>query len=111
VFIDGPRNMPDIEALNATGNHVIIAIDADRQVRFERSRHNPEKYGKDFETFVALEEAERNWPTLYGPKTDVIHDMASYTLDSSNPDSTELIKQFNEIVFKLMKEHGIASLI
>ena len=61
AVIESVRAMGEVNALRSKGNFYLFAVDADREIRYQRIRErNSETDSVSFETFVANEEREMN---------------------------------------------------
>ncbi len=61
VVVDGVRRLPDLEYLNRIPGFILISIDADPKIRFDRARFRNENIGdsnKTFEDFLADHQKE-----------------------------------------------------
>ena len=97
VVVDGVRRFTDIEHLNELPNFVLIKIDADPKIRYERMKLRNENAGdaqKTFEEFLKDEEAEADKQIPEVMKT------AKYAIDNSGS-LEDLYKQIDEILKKL----------
>ncbi len=97
VVIDGVRRFTDIEHLNELPNFILVKIDADSKVRYERMKIRNENAGDDKKTFEQFledhnAEADKQIPEVM--KT------AKYSIDNSGT-LEDLYKQINEIIKKL----------
>jgi dephospho-CoA kinase len=97
VVIDGVRRFTDIEHLNELPNFILVKIDADPKVRYERMKLRNENEGdnkKTFEQFLEDHNAEADKQIPEVMKT------AKYTIDNSGT-LEDLYKQIDEIIKKL----------
>lgn len=97
VVIDGVRRFTDIEHLNKLSNFILVKIDADPKVRYERMKLRNENEGdtqKTFEEFLADHEKEADKQIPEVMKT------AKYSIDNSGT-LEELYKQIDEIIRKV----------
>ena len=97
VVIDGVRRFTDIEHLNELPNFVLVKIDADPKVRYERMKLRNENAGDDKKTFEQFledhnAEADKQIPEVM--KT------AKYSIDNSGT-LGDLYKQIDEILKKV----------
>lgn len=59
VIVDSVRNPGEVQSLRARKDFILLAIDADQKIRFERCKaRGRESDPSDFATFVKLEEQE-----------------------------------------------------
>jgi dephospho-CoA kinase len=96
VLIDGVRRFTDIEHLKDLPNFVLVKIDADPEIRYERMKLRNENAGDDKKTFEEFlkdhdAEADRQIPEVM--KT------AKYSIDNSGS-FEDLYKQIDEIITK-----------
>ena len=97
VVIDGVRRFTDIEYLKDLPNFILIKIDADPKVRYERMKNRNENEGdaeKTFERFLEDHNAEADKQI-----GDVMKN-AKYSIDNSGS-FEDLYKQIDEIIKKL----------
>ena len=97
VVIDGVRRFTDIEHLNELPNFILIKIDADSKVRYERMKLRNENAGDDKKTFEQFledhnAEADKQIPEVM--KT------AKYAIDNGGT-LEDLYKQIDEIIKKV----------
>ena len=97
VVIDGVRRFTDIEHLNELSNFILVKIDADKNVRYERMKARNENAGDDKKTFEEFledhnAEADKQIPEVM--KT------AKYSIDNSGS-IKDLYNQIDEIIKKL----------
>jgi len=97
VVIDGVRRFTDIEHLNELPNFILVKIDADSKVRYERMKLRNENAGDDKKTFEQFledhnAEADKQIPEVM--KT------AKYSIDNSGK-LEDLYKQIDEILKKV----------
>jgi len=94
IIVDGIRRLPDIEYLNKIPGFVLISIDADQKVRYERMLSRNENEGdanKTFADFVADHQRETE---LTIPE---VMSTAKYKLDN-NGTLEELYAQIDKII-------------
>ncbi|MEK7060067.1 MAG: AAA family ATPase [Patescibacteria group bacterium] len=97
VVIDGVRRFTDIEHLEKLSNFVLVKIDADPKVRYERLKKRNENIGDDqktFDEFLKEQEAEADKQIPEVMKT------AEYFIENSGT-FEDLHKQIDEIIKKL----------
>ncbi len=97
VLIDGVRRFTDIEHLRDLPNFILIKIDADPKIRYERMKKRNENAGDDKKTYEEFledhnAEADKQIPEVM--KT------AKYSIDNSGT-FEELYKQIEEIIKKV----------
>lgn len=97
VVIDGVRRFTDIEHLNELPNFILVKIDADPKIRYERMKLRNENAGDDVKTFEEFmsdhdKEADRQIPEVM--KT------AQYSIDNSGT-LEDLYRQIDELLEKL----------
>ena len=97
VVIDGVRRFTDIEHLNELENFILVKIDADSKIRYERMKARNENHGDDKKTFEEfledhMKEADKQIPEVM--KT------AKHSIDNSET-FDDLYKQIDEIIQKL----------
>lgn len=96
VVIDGVRRFTDIEHLKDLPNFILVKIDADPKLRYERMKLRNENEGDDkktFEEFLSDHEAEADKQIPEVMKT------AKYSIDNSGT-FDELYVQIDEMVKK-----------
>ncbi len=97
VVIDGVRRFTDLENLNQLPNFILVKVDADPKIRYERMKIRNENEGDDqktYEEFLADHEKEADRQ---------IHDVmksAKYEIENSG-NLENLYKQIDEILVKL----------
>ena len=96
VVIDGVRRFTDIEHLNELPNFILVKIDADPKIRYERMKLRNENAGDDKKTLEQFledhnAEADRQIPEVM--KT------AKYSIDNGGT-LEDLYKQIDEIIKK-----------
>ncbi len=97
VVIDGVRRFTDIEHLKDLPDFILVKIDADPKIRYERMKLRNENEGDDkktFEEFLKDHESEADKQIPEVMKT------AKYSIDNSGS-FEDLYKQIDEIVSKL----------
>lgn len=97
VVIDGVRRFTDIEHLNDLPNFVLVKIDADPKIRYERMKIRNENAGDDkktFEEFMKDQEAEAD------KQIPEVMKSAKYEI-LNNKSFEELYKQVDELIAKL----------
>ena len=97
VVIDGVRRFTDIEHLKDLPNFVLVKIDADPKIRYERLKTRNENAGdgqKTFEEFLKDQEAEAD------KQIPEVMKGAKYSIDNSG-NFENLYKQIDEILTKL----------
>lgn len=97
VVIDGVRRFTDIEHLKDLPNFVLVKIDADPKLRYERMKLRNENVGDDkktFEEFMQDHEAEADKQIPEVMKT------AKYSIDNSGT-FEDLYKQIDILISKL----------
>jgi len=97
VLIDGVRRFTDIEHLKDLPNFVLVKIDADPKLRYERMKLRNENAGDDkktYEDFLKDHEAEADKQIPEVMKT------AKYSIDNSGT-FEELYKKIDELIAKL----------
>lgn len=97
VVIDGVRRFTDIEHLNELPNFILVKIDAEPQIRYERMKLRNENAGDDkktFEEFMKDHEAEAD------KQIPEVMKSAKYAIDNSGT-FEDLYKQIDEIIKKL----------
>ena len=97
VVIDGVRRFTDIEHLKDLPNFILIKVDADPKLRYERMKLRNENAGDDkktFEEFLKDHEAEADKQIPEVMKT------AKYSIDNSGS-FEDLYRQIDEIIAKL----------
>ncbi len=97
VVIDGVRRFTDIEHLEKLPNFILIKIDADPKIRYERLKKRNENIGDDkktFDEFMKEQEAEADKQIPEVMKT------AKYSIEN-NGTFEDLYKQIEEIIKKL----------
>ncbi|HNW71466.1 MAG TPA: AAA family ATPase [Candidatus Paceibacterota bacterium] len=97
VVIDGVRRFTDIEHLKDLPNFVLVKIDADPKLRYERMKLRNENVGDDkktFEEFMKDHEAEADKQIPEVMKT------AKYEI-INNGSFEDLYKQLDELIAKL----------
>ena len=97
VVIDGVRRFTDIEHLKDLPNFVLVKIDADPKIRYERMKKRNENEGDDNKTYEQFlgdhnAEADRQIPEVMKG--------AKYVIDNSGT-FPELYKKIDEIITKL----------
>jgi dephospho-CoA kinase len=100
VVIDGVRRFTDIEHLNELPNFILVKIDADPKIRYERMKLRNENNGdsdKTFEDFLADHEKEADKQIPEVMKT------AKYSIDNSGS-MEELYIQIDKIISELMNK-------
>ncbi|MEI6580923.1 MAG: AAA family ATPase [bacterium] len=100
VVIDGVRRFTDIEHLNELPNFVLVKIDADPKIRYERMKLRNENAGDDKKTYEQFledhnAEADKQIPEVM--KT------AKYSIDNSGS-LEDLYKKTDEIITELQKK-------
>ncbi len=99
-LIESVRVVKSAEWLKDHGA-ILMAVDADRHVRYERSVLRGSETDKiDFATWVAQEEREWNNEAAYDMNVPAVIQMADYTL-TNNGTPEELHKQIDEVLAKL----------
>jgi dephospho-CoA kinase len=96
VVIDGVRRFTDIEHLNELPNFILVKIDADPKIRYERMKLRNENAGDDkktFEEFLQDHEAEADKQIPEVMKT------AKFSIENSGS-FEELYKQVDELIAK-----------
>ena len=96
VVIDGVRRFTDIEHLNELPNFVLVKIDADPKIRYERMKTRNENKGdaeKTYEQFIEDHNAEADRQIPEVMKT------AKFAIDNSGT-LDELFRQVDEILEK-----------
>lgn len=96
VVIDGVRRFTDIEHLKDLPNFILVKIDADPKIRYERMKLRNENSGDDKKTFEEFlkdheSEADRQIPEVMKS--------AKYEIDNSGS-FEELHKQIDDIITK-----------
>jgi len=97
VVIDGVRRFTDIEHLKDLPDFILVKIDADPKIRYERMKLRNENEGDDkktFEEFLKDHESEADKQIPEVMKT------AKYSIDNSGS-FEDLYKQIDEIVSNL----------
>ena len=97
VVIDGVRRFTDIEHLNELPNFILVKIDADPKIRYERMKLRNENAGDDKKTLEQFledhnAEADKQIPEVM--KT------AKYSIDNGGT-LEDLYKQIDEIIKKV----------
>lgn len=96
IVIESIRAVAEAEALKAAGG-VLLAVDADQQLRYERITGRQSASDKvTFTEFVAHEELEMNDPDPNGMQKAAVIKMADYTImnDTSLEELHDNIEQF-----------------
>lgn len=84
AIIESIRNVGEIEALNKLGNFVLIAVDANPQIRFERIKsRNSETDKINFEEFLSNELRELNSDDPNSQNISKCLDLAKVVFDNS----------------------------
>lgn len=97
VVIDGVRRFTDIEHLKDLPNFVLVKIDADPKIRYERMKLRNENAGDDkktFEQFIKDHEAEAD------KQIPEVMKGAKYAIDNSGT-LEELYKNLDELIKKV----------
>ena len=97
VLIDGVRRFTDIEHLQALPNFILVKIDADPKIRYERMKIRNENEGdslKTFEEFLEDHEAEAD------KQIPEVMKAAKYSIDNSGT-FEELYQQIDKIIEEL----------
>ena len=80
VVIDSLRALAEAETLKKAGG-ILITVDADQEVRFERVQKRRSESDKvSFEEFAKHEELEMNDPDPHGMQKQKVMEMAEYTV-------------------------------
>ena len=97
VVIDGVRRFTDIEHLKNLPNFILVKIDADPRIRYERMKLRNENEGDDKKTFEQfLQDHESEAYSL----VPAVMATAKYSIENSGS-FEDLYKQVDEIVKKL----------
>lgn len=97
VVVDGARRMADIAYLKKLPQFVLVKIEAEPKIRYERIKKRNENVGdseKTFEAFVREHEAEAE------KEIPIVMKEAKYLLDN-NASLEDLYKQVDALVLKL----------
>jgi dephospho-CoA kinase len=97
VVIDGVRRFTDIEHLNELPNFILVKIDADPKLRYERMKLRNENAGDDKKT---LEEFLESHNAEADKQIPEVMKTAKYSIDNSG-NLENLYQQINEIIKKL----------
>lgn len=103
IVIDGIRRLTDIQHLKEVPGFVLVSIDADEKVRYDRMKLRNENEGDDkksFEDFQADQQKESEAQIPDAMKH------ADYHIDN-NDGFDALEKQVNEIVAKVQAKYGL----
>ena len=99
VVIDSIRAIAEAHTLKAN-NGILIAIDADQQLRYERIRARQSTSDKvSFEEFMSHENLEMNDPNPHGMQKAEVMKMADYTIEN-NGTLEELHQKVEEFLDK-----------
>jgi dephospho-CoA kinase len=94
VVIDGVRRFTDIEHLRALPNFILVKIDADSKIRYERMKKRNENTGDDkktYEDFLSDQENEADKQIPEVMKT------AEYSIENSG-NFEDLYRQVDELI-------------
>ena len=97
VVIDGVRRFTDIEHLKDLPDFILVKIDADPKIRYERMKLRNENEGDDKKTF---EEFLKDHESEADKQIPEVMKSAKYSIDNSGS-FEDLYKQIDEIVSKL----------
>jgi len=97
VVIDGVRRFTDIEHLNELPNFILVKIDADPKIRYERMKKRNENAGDDKKT---LEQFLEDHNAEADKQIPEVMKSAKYSIDNSGS-LEDLYKQIDEVIKKL----------
>lgn len=103
VVIDSIRNPAEVQALKKEKNFILLAIDADQKLRFERCKNRGrENDPKDLKTFIALEEKELKSKDPASQQLLKTASMADFTV-MNNSSPQECYAQIEDILKNISK--------
>lgn len=101
-IIESIRNVKEVEYLRANSDFVLLCVDADIEIRFERiKKRKSETDNVDFSTFKENEEREMSSDDANKQNLGAVIQMADYTLDNGK-DIAYLRNQVEQIMQKIL---------
>ena len=98
AIIESIRTVWEVELLKKQSNFILLSVDADQKVRYERAlQRNSAKDHIDFDTFKKQEALEASNEDINKWNILACQKLADYTLDN-NSDSSTLYKKIDEMI-------------